>query len=66
MSSCRYIITDKSGKEYTFNSEEELDDFILEKKDFLKKVGFTNDMVYSRRPNALRARNIILEQKANL
>lgn len=64
MSSCRYIITDKSGKEYTFNSEEELDDFILEKKDFLKKAGFTNDMVYSRRPNALRARNIILEQKA--
>lgn len=63
MNSCKFIITDSTGKPHVFESEAALDDFFYNNVNYIKKKGFTNDIVFSRSPDALRTRNILLEQK---
>lgn len=64
MNSCKFILTDNVGVSHEFESEAALDDFLYKAQDYLKQLGFTNDIVFSRSSDALRTRNILLEQKA--
>lgn len=64
MKACKYELKDNEGVIHEFNSEAELDDFFMDKKDtFLNNPKFS-DIVFSRSAKSLRARNIILEQKS--
>ena len=64
MKACTYKLKDNEGVIHEFNSEAELDDFFMDKKDtFLNNPKFS-DIVFSRSAKSLRARNIILEQKS--
>ena len=61
MKACTYELKDNKGVTHKFNSEAELDDFFMDKKDtFLNDPKFS-DIVFSRSAKSLRARNIILE-----